>query len=400
MLVDLGRNDLGRVARAGTVAVSKYMEVERYSHVLHLVSHVEGRLRPGLDALDALRSVFPAGTLSGAPEGPGDAADRGGRRRAARAVRRRGRLPRLRRQPRHRDHDPERGPQGRPGPRPHRRGDRRGLRARARVRGDRAQGGAPSAGRSSSPQACRRPRARRGDGSGARDVGPEPGRDPGHRQLRQLHLQPRPGARGGRGGRCASSATTPSTVGAVAALADDPAADLRGIVISPGPGDPDDAGISVDAVGVAAERGTPAARRLPGDAVRWPRRSARRSSGRRRSCTARRPRSPTTAPACWPGMPPAVHGRALPLAGGRPGDPAARAAGHRDERGGPGGHGDPPRRAPARGRPVPPRVGADAGGPAPPRQLPAPGRRGRGVAARRRRGLVRDGRPGRAGGDR
>ena len=68
MLVDLGRNDLGRVARPGTVAVTKYMEVERYSHVLHLVSHVEGRLRPDADALDALRSVFPAGTLSGAPK--------------------------------------------------------------------------------------------------------------------------------------------------------------------------------------------------------------------------------------------------------------------------------------------------------------------------------------------
>ncbi len=68
MLVDLGRNDIGRVSRAGTVTVSKYMEVERYSHVLHLVSHVEGRLRPELDALDALRSVFPAGTLSGAPK--------------------------------------------------------------------------------------------------------------------------------------------------------------------------------------------------------------------------------------------------------------------------------------------------------------------------------------------
>jgi len=68
MLVDLGRNDLGRVAKAGTVAVTKYMEVERYSHVLHLVSNVEGRLRPGCDSLDALRSIFPAGTLSGAPK--------------------------------------------------------------------------------------------------------------------------------------------------------------------------------------------------------------------------------------------------------------------------------------------------------------------------------------------
>ena len=68
MLVDLGRNDLGRVARPGTVTTSQYMEVERYSHVLHLVSHVEARLRPELDALDALRSVFPAGTLTGAPK--------------------------------------------------------------------------------------------------------------------------------------------------------------------------------------------------------------------------------------------------------------------------------------------------------------------------------------------
>jgi anthranilate synthase component I len=68
MLVDLGRNDVGRVSRPGTVSVSRYMDVERYSHVLHLVSHVEGRLAPGLDALDALRSVFPAGTLSGAPK--------------------------------------------------------------------------------------------------------------------------------------------------------------------------------------------------------------------------------------------------------------------------------------------------------------------------------------------
>jgi anthranilate synthase component 1 len=68
MLVDLGRNDLGRVARPGTVRVARYMEVERYSHVLHLVSHVEAKMTPGLDALEALRSVFPAGTLSGAPK--------------------------------------------------------------------------------------------------------------------------------------------------------------------------------------------------------------------------------------------------------------------------------------------------------------------------------------------
>jgi anthranilate synthase component 1 len=68
MLVDLGRNDLGRVAKPGSVAVTRYMEIERYSHVLHLVSDVEARLKPGCDALDALRSSFPAGTLSGAPK--------------------------------------------------------------------------------------------------------------------------------------------------------------------------------------------------------------------------------------------------------------------------------------------------------------------------------------------
>jgi anthranilate synthase component I len=68
MLVDLARNDLGRVARPGTVAVSRYMQVERFSHVQHIVSHVEAETRPGCDALDALRAVFPAGTLSGAPK--------------------------------------------------------------------------------------------------------------------------------------------------------------------------------------------------------------------------------------------------------------------------------------------------------------------------------------------
>ena len=68
MLVDLARNDLGRMARPGSVAVSRYMQVERFSHVQHIVSHVEGELRPGRDALDALRAVFPAGTLSGAPK--------------------------------------------------------------------------------------------------------------------------------------------------------------------------------------------------------------------------------------------------------------------------------------------------------------------------------------------
>jgi anthranilate synthase component 1 len=68
MLVDLGRNDIGRIAQYGSVVVSDYKVVERYSHVFHLVSQVDGTLRDGLDALDAFRAAFPAGTLTGAPK--------------------------------------------------------------------------------------------------------------------------------------------------------------------------------------------------------------------------------------------------------------------------------------------------------------------------------------------
>jgi anthranilate synthase component 1 len=68
MLVDLGRNDLGRVCEYGTVEVDELMEIESYSHVMHIVSSVSGTLRPDVGALDALRSVLPAGTLSGAPK--------------------------------------------------------------------------------------------------------------------------------------------------------------------------------------------------------------------------------------------------------------------------------------------------------------------------------------------
>ena len=68
MLVDLGRNDVGRVARFGTVAVSAFMAIERYSHVLHIVSQVEGELRDGASAMDVFRACFPAGTVSGAPK--------------------------------------------------------------------------------------------------------------------------------------------------------------------------------------------------------------------------------------------------------------------------------------------------------------------------------------------
>ncbi|MDQ2694150.1 MAG: anthranilate synthase component I [Pseudomonadota bacterium] len=68
MLIDLGRNDVGRVSEVGSVKVTEQMVIERYSHVMHIVSNVTGRLRPGLSAIDVLRATFPAGTVSGAPK--------------------------------------------------------------------------------------------------------------------------------------------------------------------------------------------------------------------------------------------------------------------------------------------------------------------------------------------
>jgi len=68
MLIDLGRNDVGRVAATGSVRVTEKMTVERYSHVMHIVSNVEGRVAPGLDAMDVFKASFPAGTVTGAPK--------------------------------------------------------------------------------------------------------------------------------------------------------------------------------------------------------------------------------------------------------------------------------------------------------------------------------------------
>jgi anthranilate synthase component 1 len=68
MLIDLGRNDAGRVSVTGSVRLTDKMIVERYSHVMHIVSNVTGRLKPGMDAMDVLRATFPAGTVSGAPK--------------------------------------------------------------------------------------------------------------------------------------------------------------------------------------------------------------------------------------------------------------------------------------------------------------------------------------------
>jgi anthranilate synthase component 1 len=68
MLVDLARNDVGRVAEIGTVRVTEFMQIERYSHVMHIVSNVTGRLRSGCTAFDLIKATFPAGTVSGAPK--------------------------------------------------------------------------------------------------------------------------------------------------------------------------------------------------------------------------------------------------------------------------------------------------------------------------------------------
>jgi anthranilate synthase component 1 len=68
MLMDLGRNDIGRVAEVGTVKVTESMNIENYSHVMHIVSNVEAKLKPGLSSMDVLRATFPAGTVSGAPK--------------------------------------------------------------------------------------------------------------------------------------------------------------------------------------------------------------------------------------------------------------------------------------------------------------------------------------------
>ena len=68
MLIDLGRNDIGRISQTGTVEVSESFVIERYSHVMHIVSQVQGNAREGLSYMDVLKATFPAGTLSGAPK--------------------------------------------------------------------------------------------------------------------------------------------------------------------------------------------------------------------------------------------------------------------------------------------------------------------------------------------
>ena len=113
MLIDLGRNDAGRVSEPGTVDVGEQFVIERYSHVMHIVSEVTGKLRDGLSCMDVLRATFPAGTVSGAPKIRAADHPRAGAGQAQHLFRR-GRLHRLARRRRYRDRHPHRGDPGRP----------------------------------------------------------------------------------------------------------------------------------------------------------------------------------------------------------------------------------------------------------------------------------------------
>ena len=213
MLVDLGRNDVGRVAGSARSRSPSSWSVERYSHVMHLVSHVRGRLEPGKDAFDVLARLLPGGHAQRRAEDPRDGDHRGARADAARPLRRRGRLHLATRATwtpcitirtvvchGRRALDPGRARASWPTPIRRRNGSRRARKAR----GD-------------DPGAC---------AIAAQEPAPD---DPGPRQLRLVHLQP--GAVHGRAGRqhATSRATTRSRWTDVEALAPD------AIVISPGP---------------------------------------------------------------------------------------------------------------------------------------------------------------------
>ena len=146
MLVDLGRNDLGRVCEPGSVYVERLMEVETYSHVLHIVSQVAGTLKPEVGAIDALRSVLPGRHAVRRAQDPRDGDHRRARAGQARRLRRRGRLAVLRRRAGHLHLHPHRRGQGRDGAHPGRRRHGRRRQARLRVRGVPRQGARRRAG--------------------------------------------------------------------------------------------------------------------------------------------------------------------------------------------------------------------------------------------------------------
>ena len=140
MLLDLGRNDVGRVAALGTVKVTESFAVERFSHVMHISSNVEGKLAEGLDALDALVGGLPGGHAVGSAESPGDGDHRGAGTRPAQHLRRLHRLFRGERDDGYLHRAAHRAGEGRHDVCAGGRGDRCGFRARIRVRGVPAEG--------------------------------------------------------------------------------------------------------------------------------------------------------------------------------------------------------------------------------------------------------------------
>ena len=270
MCTDVDRNDKSRICVPGSVRVIGRRQIEMYARLIHTVDHVEGRLRPGFDALDAFLAHTWAVTVTGAPEGVGDAVHRGPRAVAARLVRRRGRAPRLRRQPQHRAHPahhPRQGRRGRgarrappcsttPTPTPRRR--RRALKASAFL------------------DALRRPR---GVDGGARGVeAPRPGRGAARAAGRppglvRPHAGELPAPDRRRGGHAARAGFPPSAL-------DDAAARPGGALARPRA--PRATSTCPGTLGARSARGHPDLRRLP-------RAAGHRRALRRRARRARLP---------------------------------------------------------------------------------------------------------------
>jgi hypothetical protein len=190
MLIDLARNDIGRIAKTGSVKVTEAFGIERYSHVMHIVSNVEGVLKDGMSSLDVLRASFPAGTLSGAPKIHAMEIIDELETQRARRLWRRGGLPELCRRHGRGHRDPHRRDQGPDAVRAGGRRHRGRLGAGDGVEGDRGEEARGHARR-------RTGRRRLLNRTHAAD----------DRQLRQLHLQPGAVLRRTRRGRAVSATT-------------------------------------------------------------------------------------------------------------------------------------------------------------------------------------------------
>ena len=255
MLVDLGRNDLGRVCAPGTVKVDELMEMELYSHVIHMVSTVSGTLRRGDDAHRRAQGGLPGRHRHRRPQGPRHADHRRARDRAARPLRRRHRLPQLRRRPRHLHLHPHRARQGRHGLRAGRRRHRRRLRAR-RTEYEETQNKAAALLR-----AIDLAHEQFGDGGTCMTPSSSPARRrrPGlhDRQLRLVHLQPRavPRRAGRRGRPWSATTASPSPRSRRPSR--------RTSSSRPGPCTPNEAGISHGRHRALRRRARAGARRVP-----------------------------------------------------------------------------------------------------------------------------------------